>query len=118
MRIFLAILTCLLLASCKTPFPNRATVLGETFSVKELKDCERLHGHIEQVGLIASTCVYPAPDAGRSCLDSSECAGRCDAPVNSLANQPAVGSCSAIVGRLGCSNVVVQGKATGDICAD
>jgi hypothetical protein len=91
---------------------------GEAFSAAELRRCAQLHGEIEAVGFDASTCVYPSHDAGKSCRDSSECEGRCDAPEPATRGQAVTGTCSARVGRAGCANVVKNGIASGRICSD
>lgn len=118
MRRTAALLIALVLPSCKANFPTRNMVAGESFSAAELRWCERLGGQIEQVGFVASTCVYPSNDSGKACHDSEDCVGRCEAPAGTEAGVTATGTCSAMVGRIGCANVLIDGKATGMLCAD
>ena len=118
MRLLVAILLPIVLAACAGPFPYRETVAGEKFSAAELRRCEKLGGKIEQIGFVSSTCVYPAPDSGKKCGGYEDCAGRCDAPVDTPQGTATSGTCSALVGPVGCANIVVNGKATGFLCAD
>jgi hypothetical protein len=118
MRWIAVISGSLLLLSCHSDFPVRDESAGEEFSAAELRRCDRLHGQIEAVGFDASTCVYPSHDAGKACRGSKDCEGRCDAPEGATRGQAVAGTCSASVGRAGCANVVVDGKASGKVCSD
>jgi hypothetical protein len=111
--------SAMLLCSCRGDFPVRDESAGETFTAAEVRWCEQeLHGEIRMIGLFASTCVYPSRDAGKVCRGNEDCEGRCDAPEDAVEGQSVVGICSARVHVAGCGNVVVDGKATGRICAD
>jgi hypothetical protein len=120
MRRIAAVSGSLLLLSCHSHsgFPVRDESAGESFSAAELSRCEHLHGRIEAVGFDASTCVYPSHDAGKACRDGKDCEGRCEAPEDASPGQAVAGTCSASVGRAGCANVVIDGRASGRVCSD
>ena len=80
--------------------------------------CSAVGGSIETVGFLTSACVYPAPDAGHACKDSSECAGPCVTLSEAKAGERVVGQCTALVNEGGCANYVEKGHAVGLLCAD
>jgi hypothetical protein len=71
-------------------------------------------------------CVIPFADAGRSCTDSDQCAGRClfdyRGSAFSLQGPPpereAAGRCEADNGTLGCHSEVRNGRIARPVCVD
>jgi len=71
-------------------------------------------------------CVTPFADAGRSCTDSDQCAGRClhdyRGSAYSLRGPPAgreaAGRCEADDSTLGCHSEVLNGRIMQPICVD
>jgi hypothetical protein len=85
---------------------------------REQAACDALRGSIEKVGFFSSACVYPAPDAGRTCTDSSQCKGACVIPSEADTGESVIGHCAALVNAGGCANYVENGRATGLLCVD
>lgn len=71
-------------------------------------------------------CVIPYADAGRSCTDSDQCAGRClfdygGRPFSLQGDPPAgaaAGRCEADDSRLGCRSEVRNGRVMRPVCVD
>jgi hypothetical protein len=80
----------------------------------------------DRFGTHTRRCVTPFTDAGRSCTDGDQCAGRClfdyRGSAYSLAGDPpageAAGRCEAESGTLGCLSEVRNGRVMRPVCAD
>jgi hypothetical protein len=82
------------------------------------RECAALGGQVERILIGADGCVRPTTDGGQSCMDSSKCQGTCVAPFGTQRGTAVTGTCAPDIGRMGCPNVVVQGKASGEACFD
>ena len=91
---------------------------GEEISATESDACAALGGGVEQVLFFTTACVYPSVDAGKRCTDSSQCEGTCQAKESAKRGSRVVGRCSERVNTWGCENMVIDGIASGLICAD
>ena len=85
-------------------------------TVAARNECTAKGGRVERILVGAEGCVVPT--SGKACTDKSDCQGTCNAPSGSPSDMAVVGSCAADTGRLGCLNVVVKGKASGEACFD
>lgn len=74
--------------------------------------CRRDAGTIVKVGMRASLeCLRPTKDAGKSCIDKSQCEGFCLSDSRGPDGAPAVGRCTDTKGpSLGCRSHVTGGK--------
>jgi hypothetical protein len=81
-------------------------------------ECVAQGGKVEQILIGAEGCVRPTTDGGRSCADNSQCQGACIAPFAAQPGIAVAGACAAEIGRTGCLNTVIQGKASGEACFD
>ena len=81
-------------------------------------ECVAQGGKVEQILIGAEGCVRPTTDGGQSCTDNSECQGACAAPFAAQRGAAVAGTCATETGRMGCLNVVAQGKASGEACFD
>jgi len=136
------VIVCLFLVACAQtgsavstpPLPPRADASAEEsrlgpwtarpdgtvdISASERARCTALGGTITQTGFITHACTYPAPDAGKACTGSDQCAGKCIAVRDDAeSGETAAGACSALVNRGGCANFIENGKASGMLCVD
>jgi len=87
-------------------------------SAQERRECVAQGGRVERILIGAEGCVRPTTDGGNPCTDSSQCQGRCDAPFAAKADVAVTGTCAKEIGRMGCLNVVIEGKASGEACFD
>lgn len=115
MRILILPLLVLLLSSSSfaiTPVGNEPT---------NKRDCESNGGKWGTFGLIGvERCNLKADDAGKTCLDGSECqSGACIADTDSKIGSEAKGHCYENRIVLGtCLKRVQGGKATPALCVD
>ena len=65
-------------------------------------------------GLAGALCTFAATDAGKTCTDSAECEGRCEATGTGGAN----GTCSARISPFGCYSEMRDGVARPALCVD
>ena len=79
-------------------------------------NCEAQGGIVERVLTTMEACVRPTSDGGKSCTDNSQCEGACVAPAGTAKDAIVTGACATEVGRMGCLNAVLNGKATGEAC--
>ena len=89
----------------------------------ELQDpntCARAGGTWQQIGIFAQACAIPAPDAGKSCIDSSECGGACLVELSRKvpAGAKVSGTCSSHYIVWGCRQLVEHGQAGDALCID
>ena len=87
-------------------------------SAEARSECVAQGGKVQLVLLGAEGCVRPTTDGSQSCTDSSQCQGACIAPLAAQRDTVVTGTCAAEIGRMGCINVVIQGKASGEACFD
>ena len=81
-------------------------------------ECDAQDGKVERILIGAEGCVRPTTDGGQSCTDNSQCQGACVAPLAAQRGTDVAGTCATEIGRMGCLNVVAQGKASGEACFD
>ena len=82
--------------------------------------CEAAGGKWGRFGLRPrEVCDLPAPDAGKQCGDSKDCASACIAPDSAEPGTMATGRCYARMLLLGtCLKQVRAGLVTPPLCAD
>ena len=85
---------------------------------KSAKECAARGGNIQSITFSSKGCVFPAKDGGKTCSDSSECEGTCDAPAGSPTGWEGTGLCSARGGPSNSGNILIGGKATGSFVFD
>jgi hypothetical protein len=100
------------------PWIGDASTAMPLITAEEQQACQAVCGTIEQIGFDAYSCVYPASDAGKSCLDSAECEGLCMAADDVSAGTRTRGKCTQWVNANGTGNLVVDGRAQGFIIVD
>ncbi len=92
-----------------TPQPTAAPVVPPDNE----QDCLDQGGAWGPQGLAQTDmCDLPATDAGKSCIDSSQCQGLCLA-----SDTPSTGACSPRTVNFGCHDVMADGAQMG-ICID
>lgn len=75
--------------------------------------CAARGGEMQSVTFSSKGCVFPTTDAGRTCRDSDECEGSCDAPSGAEAGWTGMGTCSARGGPSNSGNIMIDGTASG-----
>ncbi len=95
---------------------------------QDKESCESQGGRWGPIGLSPEeVCVMPTTDAGKVCLDSSECQSACVADLNQLEDYitvnmhipiPATGKCTAWKSVVGCNAYVKHGVVNGVLCVD
>ena len=113
----IAIICLVLLASCAS---SRKFVrienshLGPTATSEQ--DCAAVRGEWRHHGIsVSRVCVVPTTDGGKTCKDTSDCQGTCQAASGTKAGQKVLGVCAEIF-RPACSQPVVRGIAQPRIC--
>ena len=83
-------------------------------------ECEAAGGKWGRFGLRQrELCDLPAPDAGKACTDSKDCASACIAPDNAPVASSAEGKCYGRMLLLGtCLKQVRGGVVAPPLCAD
>lgn len=86
----------------------------------DVTKCEREGGHVQGVGMFGTpSCVMPFADAGKTCLDESDCLGACIAPAGARPGDRLSGACQADTAALfGCNDLVSQGVVVAGMCLD
>jgi len=79
-------------------------------------NCEAQGGTVERILTAMEACVRPTSDGGKPCTDNSQCEGVCIAPSGAKKDSIVTGTCATDIGRMGCLNVVLKGKASGEAC--
>ena len=87
-------------------------------SAQARNECIAKGGSVERVLIGAEGCVVPSTDGGAPCTDNSQCQGACIAPFAAQPGATVTGTCATEIGRMGCLNVVIRGKASGEACFD
>lgn len=115
-----------LFAACNTTTATAPEKPAESKPVvpQDLKDqasCVKNGGEWVRGGLAGSFgCVLPAPDAGKSCTDSSQCTYRCftNSGDNTSIGQTTTGQCQENSSPFGCRTEIVGGKVEPTLCVD
>jgi hypothetical protein len=83
-------------------------------------ECEAAGGKWGRFGIRPrELCDLPAPDAGKACTDSKECASACIAPDTAPVASAAKGTCYGRMLLLGtCLKQVRDGVVAPPLCAD
>ena len=116
----LALVVVAATTSPKDQFPRDAQGLpirpGSNLNNPDI--CARGGGTWQEIGLGQQLCVISAPDAGKSCNDSSECGGSCLVELSRKVSAGAkvTGSCSSHYVAWGCLQIVGHGRAGEAIC--
>ena len=86
----------------------------------DVPKCEREGGHVQGVGMFGTPdCVKPFADAGKTCLDASECLGACVASQEAKVGDRVAGTCQADTASLfSCHDLVAQGVVVAGMCVD
>jgi hypothetical protein len=82
--------------------------------------CQAQGGVVQEVGMFATpACVIPFSDAGKTCLDSSECLGLCKAAPEAIVGESASGTCQRDNQDIfGCYDEVKEGVVVEGMCLD
>jgi hypothetical protein len=115
---YVPVLVAMLLAcsGCvREPMPG---VGDKQLSIAERGKCTSQGGNVGQILPGFEGCIRQTTDGGKSCSDGSQCEGTCNAPSSAKFGVSAIGTCSAVVNRMRCVNLVIQGKASGEVCFD
>jgi len=94
---------------------------GSAATDAERAACEAAGGEIMRAGLSgAETCIQPYEDAGKACMDSSECLGKCYVvgEYPGIGEATTAGQCQPTSSPFGCRTKVTGGKAGGMLCVD
>ena len=98
------------------PLADEATPSGrQPLSIPDevtIEGCRAAGG--QRDGLAGALCTFAATDAGKTCTDSAECEGRCEATGTGGAN----GTCSARISPFGCYSEMRDGVAQPALCVD
>lgn len=117
----LVVATALLFASA-TPAasPRGGADGGAAAAPRTSAGCEDAGGTWRRMGLRGiERCDLPAPDAGRACKSSRECASACVTDPDVPAGTPVTGRCYEQLESVGrCYNPVHRGVARGVLCKD
>ena len=113
----LPLLAALALAACTPePTPQDTAPSGrQPLSIPDdvtIEGCRAAGG--QRDGLAGALCTFAATDAGKTCTDSAECEGRCEATGTGGAN----GTCSARISPFGCYSEMRDGVALPALCVD
>jgi len=124
MKVLLLILATLFVGCVPTPEKDMdeptTDVRQETLSQIDVSACLDKGGVIKNVCMLAvPTCIQSYKDAGKECIDSSDCSGDCRIENEFVvAGAKTAGFCSADNNPCGCYQLVVNGKAEDALCAD
>lgn len=97
-------------------------VVGAASDSTDIAGCAARGGVVDTVGRMQrEVCRIPHADAGKTCSNKSDCAGRCiykgdlgdAAPA-----EPVTGQCQQYVTQFGCFSEVDGGKIKSTICVD
>lgn len=80
--------------------------------------CRKLGGTWGRMGLHATGCELPTPDAGKACTDSSECVSLCDAQGPATIIPGKSGTCSSSYYNFGCRSLMINGEPSTTMCID
>ncbi len=101
---------------------NTPMKLRKTDASSSINSSTCLHngGVIKNVCMLGTpACIQTYVDAGKSCSDSSECSGECTITDNFVdVGNETIGFCSVDNDPCGCSQLIVNGKATPALCID
>ena len=99
------------------------TFSGQTATAKERAQCEAVGGQVQRAGKQGHDhCIQDLPDTGQTCLNQSECLGRCVLPSgadeNLMPGTKISGLCEATDKVFGCTALVNGGIYEGTLCVD
>ena len=102
---------------------EKITFTGMKATSAERQLCESVGGTVRPAGkLQAEHCIQNLADAGKACLNTSDCLGRCVIEGNGADGldfgSPAEGVCEATDEQFGCTALVDGGKYQGTLCVD
>ena len=125
MRNLIIVAAGLLIAACATEVPvaERPQVEAtEAYVAANAAICRDAGGDYIRDGMRGwYQCVYPYPDAGEPCFDSSECEGQCRADVagsHMLPEGSMTGTCQMTTSPFGCYATVENGQVGATLCVD
>ncbi|NBW08560.1 MAG: hypothetical protein EBR82_11095 [Caulobacteraceae bacterium] len=115
-----------ILASCAPMERAPRTWPGQSKLVTPtLEGCAAAGGTIQTSGgmLPGQMCKVRTPDAGKTCTDNDQCAGRClywdkTPGVHGREGARVTGQCEPSNGTFGCFAEVRNGRLTGYLCVD
>lgn len=113
----LALLAALALAGCAQTSTAVTPAATMPVAPETEEGCKAAGGSWGRVGMMGTlACTMPAPDAGKACSDSDECAGQCwsDAAPGTTAK----GMCQPTNMPFGCHSEVKGGVVQPALCAD
>lgn len=86
--------------------------------VNSLQECSQIGGKWEKLGMLQKEqCQIYSKDANKPCFAGFQCdLGSCEASINS--GPLALGKCSSVLRRYGCSTEIHFGIAGTSICVD
>lgn len=87
----------------------------------ERAKCEAAGGKVMIGGLRGwENCVQPYSDAGKACMDSSECMGRCyaEGEYPGMGEETDAGRCQPNDSPFGCRTEIENGRAMPTLCVD
>jgi hypothetical protein len=92
----------------------------EAFAKFDVAQCTASGGKVQGVCMFGlPACVRKYSDAGKVCMDKSDCIGQCVQKEPSLsAGAQTTGVCEVSSDQCGCQSLVVAGRATQEVCWD
>ena len=98
-------------------FDSGLPILGICYGQQVMM--EMLGGKVERGGILDSErCTMPYSDAGKVCIDSSNCSGKCVVDSSNQNNGAFSGTCQIDDNPFGCYAEVVAGEAQPALCVD
>ncbi len=98
---------------------TQATLAQLARSLTTKSACIANNGIWRKTGTIQRhSCVLMADDAGKSCVDNSQCQVACVIKENYVRGAQMIGQCYESTDQSGCRAYVNQGKSEGIVCID
>ena len=106
----------------ETDAPVTQAAAGAASDSTDVASCAARGGVVDTVGRMQrQVCRIPHADAGKTCRNKSDCAGRCIYDREEGGGEPAgavTGQCQQYATQFGCFSEVDGGKITSTICVD